>query len=157
MRHFVHSADGQKYGPADLTLLNQWKNEGRITPETLLEPEVGGSPFPASSLPGLFSPIAPQFEGFQPGPYAQQPLAPAANNYQGFVIGAFVLGAVSICFCWILLGPASIYCAHRAKTLGYPGGTGLIAYSITMAIIAALVNILGAIYLIQSGQLFKGL
>lgn len=158
MRHFVHSADGQKYGPADLSLLIQWKNEGRLIPETLLEPEVGGNPFPAKTLPGLFSPLAPQYDSVQPGLYNQPvPAGQTQGNTQGFVIGAFVLGAISICFCWILLGPASIYCANRAKSLGYPGGTGLMVYSITMTIIAALVNIIGTIYLLQSGELFKGL
>ncbi|QYK53557.1 MAG: hypothetical protein KF824_01385 [Fimbriimonadaceae bacterium] len=46
-------SDGQKFGPADMAMLNQWIAEGRIKPETELESVVDGTRLSAASLPGL--------------------------------------------------------------------------------------------------------
>lgn len=58
MQYMVVWSDGNKYGPADLALLNQWASEGRITPDTQLEPVAGGMPIRAAELPGLIIPGA---------------------------------------------------------------------------------------------------
>lgn len=58
MQYMVIWSDGNKYGPADLTLLNQWAAEGRITPDTELEPVAGGPTIKAGTLPGLVIPGA---------------------------------------------------------------------------------------------------
>ncbi|ARU40526.1 hypothetical protein CCB80_04990 [Armatimonadetes bacterium Uphvl-Ar1] len=48
--------DGQKFGPADVTVLNEWAAQGRLTPTTELESVVDGSRMQAGSLPGLVFP-----------------------------------------------------------------------------------------------------
>lgn len=58
MQYMVIWSDGNKYGPADLTLLNQWASEGRITPDTQLEPVAGGPTIRAGELAGLVIPGA---------------------------------------------------------------------------------------------------
>jgi hypothetical protein len=58
MQYMVIWSDGNKYGPADLALLNQWAAEGRITPDTDLEPVAGGPTIKAATLPGLVIPGA---------------------------------------------------------------------------------------------------
>lgn len=65
MNYFVIAPDGQKYGPADIEVLNQWIREGRLYPATLLEPTEGGPQVPASSVSGL------NFPGQQATAYAQ--------------------------------------------------------------------------------------
>lgn len=56
MQYMVIWNDGQKFGPADLTVLNEWIAQGRITPTTELESVVDGSRLQAGSLPGLVFP-----------------------------------------------------------------------------------------------------
>jgi hypothetical protein len=69
MEYFVISPDGQKYGPASVTTLNQWIQEGRLAPQTLLQDATTGAQIVARALPAL---------SFIPQP----PLAPPdANPY----------------------------------------------------------------------------
>ena len=153
MRHFVHGPDGQKYGPADFATLVQWRNEGRLTPSTNLEPEVGGVPFEARNMPGLFDnasyaqPHEQQGTGYADYPYQAQP----AINSNNFVVAAWILGVVSICACWPLVGPIAIYCATRAKKLGSPNGTFLIAFTVSCMLIGAAIGITYAVQLIRNG------
>lgn len=56
MQYMVIWSDGQKFGPADIDMLNQWAAEGRIKPETELESVVDGTRMSAASLPGLVFP-----------------------------------------------------------------------------------------------------
>lgn len=153
MRHFVHGPDGVKYGPADLATLEQWRNEGRLTPETLLEPEVGGTAFPAKNLPGLSFGYAQQNPAEHSGQtYANYPYpAVPGEGASKFVAWAWVLGIVSVCVCWPFLGPLAIYCAFRARSLGSPQGGVLIAYTITCMLIGGAIGITYAIQLAQRG------
>lgn len=68
MQYFVIWTDGQKFGPADLTVLNEWAAQGRITPTTELESVVDGSRMAAGSLPGMV------FAGAASNPVAAQPV-----------------------------------------------------------------------------------
>ncbi len=53
MKYYVIWSDGQKFGPADVDTLNQWIQEGRVTPETELESVATMARLSASSVPGL--------------------------------------------------------------------------------------------------------
>jgi len=155
MRHFVHGPDGQKYGPADFAMLQQWRDEGRLTPDTMLEPEVGGTPFSAKDVPGLFAPPA-QIPFEQPGSnFANYPYQ-APNNpvLTKFVVAASILGVVSLCACWPCLGPAAIYCAYKARSMGSPNGTILLVFTIVCMVIGAVLGISAAIQMIQNGFKF---
>ncbi len=72
MQYFVIWNDGQKFGPADLTVLNEWIGQGRLTPTTELESVVDGSRMQAGSLPGL------NFGSAAASPAPTDPVAPAA-------------------------------------------------------------------------------
>src|SRR5579862_8291340 len=109
MEYFVIAPNGQRFGPATVPVLNQWIQEGRISPQTLLQDAATGSQIVARALPALSfvpqPPIAP------PGanPYtmaspAQHPMYYAQGNQrwdqppivsEGQVIGAWVLTVVS--------------------------------------------------------------
>lgn len=53
MEYFVHSVDGQTYGPADLATLQLWANEGRVLPDTTLTERETGRVLRAGDLGGL--------------------------------------------------------------------------------------------------------
>lgn len=53
MEYFVHSVDGQTYGPADLATLQKWANEGRVLPDTTLTEQKTGRVLLAGDLEGL--------------------------------------------------------------------------------------------------------
>lgn len=91
MRYFVIAPGGQKYGPADVALLNQWALEGRLTAESEVENEITGERLLAGRVPGFAAPGATMSQGPmgypqgpQPSPYQQQasPYTPPGQNWQ---------------------------------------------------------------------------
>lgn len=72
------TADGQKFGPADVNTLQQWANEGRLLATSMLEEEISGNRVQAGAVPGL------NLGGGQASPYAQASgyQAPQSNPYQ---------------------------------------------------------------------------
>lgn len=57
MNYWVIGATGDKYGPADLTILNQWAAEGRISATTELEEVETGNRLQATEVAGLVLPL----------------------------------------------------------------------------------------------------
>ena len=53
MRYFVVSEDGGKFGPAEVPLLNQWIEEGRLLPEMHLQEDGTNHRVIAASVLGL--------------------------------------------------------------------------------------------------------
>lgn len=53
MAFYVVGTDGNKYGPTDITTLQQWVAEGRVTQSTLLEEVETGRQGYASTVPSL--------------------------------------------------------------------------------------------------------
>jgi hypothetical protein len=146
MGYFVIADDGNKYGPADLATLNAWIAEGRLQPNTILEEVQTMERRPASAVPGLNFPGAPQQAARtysnttmgQPGPTIGQP-----GPYSGYQQGSYgmtglgdrisgeasselnkawisaVLGLVCCCGVIPIYG---IICAGKAENLGHPQG-----------------------------------
>lgn len=139
MRHFVHGPDGSKYGPADLPTLQLWKNENRITPTTLLEPEVGGTTFQAKDLPGLFPELQqPLTYGQNNWSYAQYPHPQQTQDEQTartMATMTWILGALALFVCPLLCGLGAIGCAISASQKGHPQGRLLIGYSVGCTIL----------------------
>lgn len=100
MRYYVLATDGQKYGPADVPTLQEWANERRLLPDTMLEAEGSGAQIAAGAVPGLTfaapaepaPPVAlptPPAPGLGvPGPYTQAP-GPVSNYPRGPQAGSF--------------------------------------------------------------------
>jgi hypothetical protein len=82
MRYFVVGDAGQKYGPADVAVLNQWIVDGRVFPATPLEEEATGARFVASAVPGL------QFPATVP-PMAPPPSAVPGHAHAPTYAGAY--------------------------------------------------------------------
>lgn len=78
MAYYVLGEYGQKYGPADVAILNLWISEGRIAPATMLEDESSGSQVVASAVKGLQFVVMPNpalgnQAPYQAPQYPQQP------------------------------------------------------------------------------------
>ncbi len=154
MRHFVHGPDGSKYGPADLPTLILWKGENRLLPTSMLEPEVGGAPFPAQDLPGLFPELQQRTSyGQTPWNYASYPNPNADSMKQAarnMATATWVLGALALLVCPLLCGLGAIACAISASQKGHPQGRLLIGYAIGCTVVGF---ILSAVAYIAMGSL----
>jgi hypothetical protein len=88
LRYFVYAPNGQRFGPVDLPTLQQWVNEGRVLPNSLLEEEIGGQRMAASTILDLRFPpntpyVAQQMPYGNPGTTTQNPYAdPMAQPQQ---------------------------------------------------------------------------
>jgi len=86
MQYYVIWDDGQKFGPADVSVLNQWATENRINPNTQPESVVDGSRVPAKDVPGIiFAQGAVPMQPAQPAQPVQsvdpvQPVTPVASD-----------------------------------------------------------------------------
>ena len=141
MQHYVHGADGTKYGPADLAMLLEWKAEGRIGPSTMIEPEIGGTPFEAKGLEGLFPELEErQYYGQADWGYAPETLpTPSDLLVQRLATMTWVFGIAAFLCCPLPAGLASIICAVMANARGHRQGKLLIVYAVTCCALALVV------------------
>jgi len=142
MQYFVVMPDGKKYGPADLSLLNQWASEGRITAHTELEDVASGSRLSASSLTGLILEQVPPTSSSTPdwvtppaaSPYPRQSVSYGDNGQRELTM-AWVFGSLGLLCCPIVFSTMGIVYALQAKNKGNPGGTAAMIYSICTLIV----------------------
>jgi hypothetical protein len=134
--YYVIGPDGSRYGPVDLTGLNRWSAEGRVSGDTTVELSETGTRMAARSVPGLslFDQAEPPA---QPGQHqlAPQPfVSPYPRQYQSGAapssLGstelalAYVFSILSLvsCSCYglpaVLLGPVGLILGYRAQKLG---------------------------------------
>ncbi len=75
MKFYVHSKDGQKFGPADIATLNQWIKEGRLSRDTELEEDETEKKRRARDVAGLdFPAAASDLGGNDPVLKAKEPI-----------------------------------------------------------------------------------
>jgi hypothetical protein len=113
----IVGADGKVYGPIDLEQLQQWAAQGRLNPQTRIQPEGSAEWKPAAEVPEVQAALAAA--GFGPAlAPPPQPAGPAAGVAleTGLAITSFVLGIVSVVLFCIgpLLGIPAIICGHIA-------------------------------------------
>ncbi|MER3414093.1 MAG: hypothetical protein C4341_07660 [Armatimonadota bacterium] len=150
---FVIGRNGLKYGPADLLTLQRWTDEGRVTPQTLLEEAISGQRLLASALvdltfrsgaasanPWATPPAAPPYP--HAGYYAPQTTTPG----DGDLTAAWMLMILAFVVCAPLVLLA-IYFAHKARSAGNPRGQAAFLVSIVLAAVWAVAALAGkAIY-----------
>lgn len=73
--------DGQVYGPVDMTVLQQWVIDGRVTSHTILIDAVSGQHAPANT----FMLVQPLFQNAPPLPSQTPPIQPARQSGNGNV------------------------------------------------------------------------
>ncbi len=159
--YFVVLPDGQKFGPADLSLLNQWVSEGRVLATTTLEDAQTGQRITANMLPGL------QVATTQPNPYPAPGTMNPPQNYSnyyrpGMVTGdngqqeltmAYVFGAIGLAMCAMGGGYCSIIgiifpilglvYAKKAQDKGNPSANTARVISIVGLILQAIGLVIG--------------
>ncbi len=106
MGYYVIAHDGNRYGPADITTLQQWVKEGRIAPNTTLEDEVTGTQIRASLVPEL-SHLFPS-QSVPPGDSYRQPPPMTGGGPSSRATTALVLGILGLLCCGLLGIPAII-------------------------------------------------
>ncbi len=113
----IVGADGKVYGPVHLGQLQQWAAQGRVNPQTRIQPEGTAEWKPAAEVPEVQAAL--EAAGFGPAlappPQLVGPAAGVALK-TGLAITSFVLGIVSVVvFCvGPLLGIPAIICGHIA-------------------------------------------
>ncbi len=145
MRYYVLDPSGAKFGPADVAMLDQWAQEGRVIATTMLEEESTGRRFPASHFP----PLAMRFQGHPAfttgghagpsGPGFTQPDAGPARMRTAWICAVASMFAGLCCpkLC-VLLGIVAIVLAYLAG----PNAPGR-----TLCVITAILGILGSVLL----------
>jgi uncharacterized membrane protein len=109
MQYFVISANGQKFGPADLYTLAGWVKEGRILPNTMMEEVGSGRQVMANQVAGLGFPAGGDYyQGVQPSPASyprivETPGDKLANTAKALGISGFFLCPV---LCLVGIGVA---------------------------------------------------
>jgi hypothetical protein len=145
MTFYVVAPDGQKYGPGDVVTLNQWAQQGRVTPATILEDATTGARLPASQVPGMMFAPAPGSDYAQPPTYQQYPRTGygVTDNGNDDYQKALIFGILSILQCLpIILAAIGIYYASLAQRKGHPKAKSVM----TLCIIGLVIGpILGAI------------
>ena len=102
----IIGADGKEYGPVTATQLQQWVTEGRVNPQTRVQPDGSTD----------WKPLV-EYPEFQPAPAttAPPPLPPVvASKTVGLAITSLVLGILSITCFSILTGIPAIICGILA-------------------------------------------
>lgn len=138
MRYFVIGEDGQLYGPADVSTLNQWISQGRLAPTSMIMEELGGARFAASLLKEL------HFPSNYPRTFGTASVQPG----DGEVKTAWILGVVGLACC-SLCGPIGLVYAIVAKRKGHPKAVGPIVF----CAIVTIVSILWTVYYVNVGGL----
>lgn len=161
MSYFVvDSNTGQKYGPADIDVLNQWIAEGRIIPQTVLEDADTGSRIGAGAIAGLnfgiapppATPKPPSADVFPnsasssdapfgaPSPYPRD--IGTSSDQSGKIIGSYVCSVIGIFCCPIVLCSVGIMLANQAKDAGDQRGATAKTVGIVCLVIGILFGVL---------------
>lgn len=155
MNYYVISADGTKYGPADISTLNLWIADSRLVPTMQLEEEGTGRRIQAKDVIGLQFPafnVPPQQLTGSPGPaqsYYYRPGQPAETEGKVEVIIAWILGVIGLGFCPIVISSSGIVLALQAKKKGHSGAQAALYFCIVSLVVGV---ILGAILGYQNAK-----
>ena len=154
MEYYVIAPDGQKFGPATVPTLNQWIQEGRIAPQTLLQDATTGAQIVARALPALSFVPQPTIAPPNANPYtmpspAQHPMFYAQSGQpwnqpptvsSGQITGAWVGTVVAplLIFCYIGLALALFGCitgGQLVKQGNKAAGGTMIAFNVLWIIL----------------------
>lgn len=126
MQYFVLTDDGNRFGPADFAMLQQWANEHRIVPtsrivdpmgQTVLAHTIIGLQFPLAPPPGMGQPQGEPFTGYPRGYGATG--APASSTDTALLVKAIL----STVLCCMPLGIAAIVFVVQAGSHASHGRT----------------------------------
>jgi hypothetical protein len=147
MNYYVVAPDGQKYGPGDVVMLNQWAQQGRVLPTTVVEDSSTGARFAASQVPGImFAPVSVGQDSYsaQPPGYQQYPRTGygVMDNGDGDYQKALIFGILGLLCCPLIFSSIGIYFASLAQRKGHPKGQSIMTFCIASLVIGF---VLGAV------------
>ena len=111
----VMGSDGKEYGPISLEQFSQWAAEGRVSPQTRVQP-VGATDWGAAAgipeLQAIFARL-----GRAPTVVLASPISPPASGetQKGLAVTSLVLGILSLVCLGPLTGIPAIICGHIAR------------------------------------------
>jgi hypothetical protein len=126
LRYFVIQ-DGQRFGPADLDLLQVWARQGRLTLESQLEEDLTGRLLRAGELTGLQFAPAPrpsdvaEASQWSAPPIGHYPRSPARDDGASELTASWICSAVGLFFCFFVLPIVGLVYANKAAAKGNPG------------------------------------
>jgi hypothetical protein len=111
----VMGSDGKEYGPISLEQFSQWAAEGRVSPQTRVQP-AGATDWTAAAgipeLQAIFARLGPA-----PTVVLTPPISPPASGetQKGLAVTSLVLGILSLVCLGPLTGIPAIICGHIAR------------------------------------------
>jgi hypothetical protein len=111
----VMGSDGKEYGPISPEQFSQWAAEGRVSPQTRVQP-VGATDWTAAAgipeLQAIFARL-----GRAPTVVLASPISPPASGepQRGLAVTSLVLGILSLVCLGPLTGIPAIICGHIAR------------------------------------------
>ncbi len=126
--------DGSKFGPADINMLRQWVNEGRISPDTMLEEEMSRKRVPARMVAGLITGGAAEFGAPYQGSGRRPEFVGRKNDGDSDVLWSYIYSAMTLICCCFFCIPGFVY-ANRAISKGNPKGQGARVFAIIMMVL----------------------
>ncbi len=103
--YFVIGPTGEKFGPANVEILNQWAQQNRVLPSNYVEDAAMGTRMLASAVPGLVFPVAAPS-------VANYPRAGYSETYEK-VENHLVKAILTTLFCCMPVGIAAIVYASQ--------------------------------------------
>ena len=165
MTYYVVAPDGQKYGPGDIMILNEWARLGRILPSTVVEDAATGARFEASQLPGLVFPAggySVSGSSMQHYPRGGFSMDTGRGDYQlaiAFGILSIVMSPPLIC-CWplvagpLLFSSLGLYFSSLATRKGYPSSKTAMTLNLVGLVAAMVLGVGFQIFMyIKMGQI----
>ena len=144
----IVGADGKVYGPIGLEQLQQWAAQGRVNPQTRIQPEGTAEWKPATEVPEVQAALAAAGFGLALAPPLQAggPAAGVARE-SGLAITSLVLGIVSVVVFCAPLGIPAIICGHIAhgrarRAPAQYGGGGLAIAGFVLGYLSLVLSLL---------------
>lgn len=152
MDYFVVGPDGTEYGPANLSALTTWAEQGRVLPSTMLKVAATGEFVVASSVEGIFpqesqraihpSPVVPARE--LGADYAAPTYKPSVDDGKSELIGSIIRSVLAIFFFFFLHGIGLVFAGYglyygiQAKAKGHKLGTVALGISAVTFVVVAI-------------------
>jgi hypothetical protein len=140
MQYFVLSHDGQQFGPVDLQTLNQWVQQGRILPHTLIVEAHSGRRVPAAQIAGLNLPTPQQQIPYSPRDYPR--IVESQGDKQANIAKALGITGIFLCPVFTLIG--IVYAAMAIQNGSEKGKSAMVVCLGSLGIMIVLVVILYA-------------
>lgn len=103
--YFVIGPTGEKFGPANVEVLNQWAQQNRVLPSNYVEDAATGARMLATEVPGIVFPVVPPS-------VANYPRAGTQGHYER-VENHLVKAILTTLFCCLPLGIVAIVYASQ--------------------------------------------